>query len=257
MLKSFLRNEEGERRFWSHGRKHGKNHGARWWYWPGNSLHIEWVWFKRAFGLTVEFDDQLADHAVQVMIAIPWLFTFYVSITNCRWLIRLLGLQWKRDVSKWGDCRRELGFRIFDHTLWLYPWVDTMSGSNWVCISPIDIIFGRQKYSETDRREFTTKIDMPEGKYPAAIQLYKAQWKRPRWPKISERTGCDVDVEGGIPIPYDDAIFSIGSRAETLPEAKLAMRDAVMRHRFKEGCEPDWIPSAGWPNHCELKQSRD
>lgn len=200
--------------------------------------------------MTVEFDDQLADHAVQVMIAIPFLFQLFVSIERFRWLIRLLGLEWKSGESSWGDSRREVGFRIFDQALWLYPWIDSDSNSNWICFRPVDIIFGRQKYSETGKRKFKAYISLPEGEYPATIQLYTAIWKRERWPKTSKRSACDVDVDGGIPIPYDDAIFSISSRAETLPEAKLAMRDAVMRHRFRKGCKPDWMPSKGWPSHC-------
>ena len=97
---------------------------------------------------------------------------------------------------------------------------------------------GRSKYSERDIETVRVNVPMPEGDYPATVQLDQAVWKRPRWPFAQKIHRADIELDKPIPIPGkgenswdldEDAIFSLTTPAKTPQEAV----DALVRSAMK------------------------
>lgn len=234
-------------------------HGGWFLFWPKNEFYVQWVLFPGSrFSYEVQFDDT-DESDIQWTVSIPFLLTLYFGIRNVKWLLRLLGLSWQQVRDKpMRDWRRELGVSWHHGALWITPWVNsnewTKGKRGEFCINPADIIFGRKKYSESNKHSFDDVIEMPEGDYPAKIQLYIASWERPRWPITHSIMRAEIEVEGGIPVPgkgenswdmEDDAVYGITMTAASIEEAKQKTRDSVLRDRIKYAHE-GWIPDKGW-----------
>ena len=246
----------GEPRLWSHGRKR-ENGTRQWWlHWPGNCLGLEWAWGRRRLAALITLDDEGENH-LRVRLSLPYILTVYVLLKRCNWLIRLLGLKWERGVSRIGDCRREIGFVVMDNALWIYPWIDSDTSSDWWVIHPLDFLFGKKRYSKENLTEGSAFVMLPEGAYPAWVQLYTAIWKRPRWPWPRLVPRANVAVTGGVPIPgkgengwdmEDDAIHDATIPAATTAEAVEMFAEIVWRER-KRHAGINWTPNEGWPAH--------
>lgn len=264
-----FRDAQGEPRIRSHwhndsaDRKPGAwPRSARWWlHWPGNCLHIEYNLFARRCALSVDLKDDEDDLVIH--IAIPLLIQLFVCLGHCKPLLKILGLTWQQVKNKdtW-YYRREIGFSVHDGGLWLYPWINPHEGGrgrrNAICIDPKNILLGRAQYSSRNIKEIETEIIMPEGRYPATVELFVSEWRRPRWPWAERLMRADIEIPGGIPIPGkgenswdcdDDAIFSMVCPAATVAEAKQAVYQSAMRDRLRRAAA-DWVPDEGWPTHC-------
>lgn len=269
-----FRDKDGEPRVWSHSINYSKRdkggiwakHGAWFLNWPGNEFHLEWNIFRKRLGFTIQFSGD-GDHALMIAIAIPFIISLWLGFRNCDWLLKLTGTQWYKGKSM-EDWEREIGFQVFDGALVIYPWINPMNypthGRDIIFFRPDNFLLGRQKYSKYNERSFDVVLAMPEGTYTAKVTLYTAEWKRPRWPRwpLTRRINrANVEVEGGVPIPGkgenswdmdDDAIYSIGTPAESVDEALEQFRESALRDRKKYAGE-GWVPDVGWPAHMEAR----
>jgi len=105
-------------------------------------------------------------------------------------------------------------------------------------IRPLDILLGRDAYSERDLREERVDVVMPEGKYPATVRVYESTWRRPRWPWVRRMVRTEITPD--TPIPHgskwgNDATYNLSSPAATAAEAAQRLADAVMRYRRRYG----------------------
>ena len=157
--------------------------------------------------------------------------------------------------------KREIGFCITDNARWLlddagiYPWIDSNTSGDWWVIRPLDFLLGKRRYSKENLTEESAFVMLPEGAYPAWVQLYTAVWKRPRWPWARRVPRANVAVTGGVPIPGKgdngrdmDAIHNVAIPAATTAEAVEMFAEIVWRER-KRHAGINWTPATGWPAH--------
>ena len=256
----------GEPRLYSYSADYNKRdkkpnrppHGAWWLHWPGNSFYVEWVVRPRMRGgIWLAFDSG-DDEQIRFGFGIPLLITIYMGIGRFDALMRLLGLTWPQVRDKRSrDWKRELSANWHNGALWLCLWDnpdETSRHDRQYCINPANILFGRSKYSESPRETHTASLTLPEGTYPLVVELYKATWKRPRWPRSVSTQRADVDAgKNGIQIPGkgendwdcdDDAVFSMTCPAATVEQAVETLRALILRDRKRYG-GPNWQPEAG------------
>lgn len=135
---------------------------------------------------------------------------FSIATPLCAIWLSLEHYPLQRFLSKLVDGKRGYGGRVIgisfhDSTFWVKLWEDPMGWSStdpkwWsFTIKPLQIIFGKEKYSEVVKDEGEMLIDMPEGKYEATYKRFTSYWKRERawWTKSIER--IEVEIPVGIP----------------------------------------------------------
>ncbi len=188
-------------------------------------------------------------------IALYKLIYFHFAIGHLPIVHHLPGVKWN---GKYGSGERELRLSwrpcSWHWNIWTYPhesknwWRD-----GWFDLT--DFLLGRAKHSESGHMSFHSFIHMPEGAYPADVELYTSTWKRPRWPWGKSIKRANVIIENGVPVPGDgenswdmddDAILESTVPASTVAEAVEAVRQSAIRQRGGDG----WIPDAGIPAHC-------
>ncbi len=234
-------------------------HGRAWLKWAGNGVGAEWHLFSRCCHLSLTFSST-GDDAIMFSLAIPFLFALYLSLERAKWVKRLPGVRWISGDYNSGE--RELRIAIHNNALWWNIWINGMGMRNdsWrdSCFHFDDFFLGRNKYSETERQRFDSFLVMPEGVYPATVELFTSTWKRPRWPFSTSIARADVEIAGGIPIPGDgenswdiddDAIYGMTCPSGTVEEALSSIRESAMRDRRRNGGFA-WVPADGWPAHC-------
>lgn len=261
---SWLRDDEKEPRIYTHGINYSfRDYGGTWpkhagvWLWLRfprleQTLHLEWVFFKRDGGVSARFDTS-DEEDIKLSIGIPFVITLYVGVARAKWVLRLLGLEWEQVREKpHRDWSRSLAVKWHNGALWVDPWVSpdewSRSHRSTFSINPANILLGKKVYSERVDGVFETQLFMPEGAYPLEVKLYTAYWKRSRWPRIDrvDRANVLVLSEGGVPIPGkgesawdmdDDAIFEITCHAATVGDAVAHLRESVERTRRRYGWE--------------------
>lgn len=233
-------------------------HGRAWLHWPTNSVGIEWGLFDWACGFSITFDS-CHDEAIQLHLAIPFLFSVWLSLTRCDWVKYLPGVKWS---GKYGSGEREINLRVhswaFWWNLWTYPG-ESYDRWNEGCFHIDDFFLGRNEHSESPREHYDTFLEMPEGAYPVTVELYTSTWTRKRCPWIRRSVRrAKIEIEGGVPVPGkgensydcdDDAIFSSTAPAASVDEALRALKESVLHDRCRHGGD-GWEPSEGWPAHC-------
>ncbi len=255
--------EQGEANIWWHSQcldKQGRmwRYGRAWLHWPGNSIGVCWDLFSSSCGFRIAFSD-IADDAIDVWILVPFLFSLYFHLSRANWVNRLPGVKW---TGKWGSGEREIYIRFHGWALWWTLWRNDNEhkSHDWrdSNFHFDDFFLGRKNYSETERIAHEAFVEMPEGYYPAKVELFTSTWKRPRWPWPKSINRADVQIEGGIPIPgkgenswdiEDDAIYGLTCPSGTVEEALSSIRESAMRDRRRNGGE-NWVPDVGWPAHC-------
>lgn len=264
-MKTIIRGDKEEAALWWHSQCLDKNgrmwrYGRAWLHWPGNCIGVCWSLFRSNFSVRLAFSDT-GDHAIEIGLSLPFLFSLWLHIERSKWIKRLPGVKW---TGKWGSGDREVYIRFHDSALrWtLWRFTGESKSGDWrdSNFNITDFFLGKPKYSETERLSFDTFIEMPEGVYSAKAELYTATWKRPRWPLSESVARANVEIEGGIPVPGDgdndwdigdDAIYSMNCCASTVEEVKIAVTSSAMRDRQLNGGEA-WVPDAGWPAHCNI-----
>lgn len=206
--------------------------GRAWLSFGHNSARVEWHLGKHSRSNGMSFDVG-GEESFSVSAKIPWLFSLYLALTFPR-LMRYLP-----------NDERTTGWWVMDGYIWLeFAYSDGWQGKRGkqIVLHVKDWVTGRSRYSEETISEHEAAIDLPEGRYPVKVRLYKAYWKYPRWwTKTWNR--ADIDMYTPIPIPASefmqdmgldqDHLHSITTTASTLDEAIEAAKASALRHRTR------------------------
>lgn len=121
---------------------------------------------------------------------------------------------------------------------------------------PLDTLLGRRVSRIVEDEPEPCEIVMPEASYPATAKRYTQAWTRPRWPRwplTIRRTGVEVEIPGGVPVPGkgenswdcgEDAIFATGVALAPDGDMRMACEKVAMdamrtRQRY---AALDWRP---------------
>lgn len=222
------------------------DHWRGWLNFPGNTLGVEWS-RRGNFRLDLTFaDSATGDHAITLLVGLPWLFNLWIWLERAKWVERLPGVEFVS--GDYGSGERELSICTHDGYLWWRLWRNPNYGKSkdWRdgAFNPANFFLGRAKYSEYGHNTFESFVELPEGRYPVTIKIYRATWKRPRWYKARTVQRADIKCEAGVPIPgkgenswdqEDDRLYEVTCLAGTVEEAKAAFVDSVMERREKYG----------------------
>lgn len=206
-MKTLVMGNDGEPSVWWHwqnlnGRGSGWKHGRAWLHWPGNSAGVEWSIGSKGMGAYVQCcDPVIGDEALTLHLQLPFLFSIWLMVQNVPILKRLPGVKWVYDDHNSGE--RMLSVSFHSGAMWWRLWrnPDIGHSHDWrdSNFNPLRLLLGRPRYSESERNQFDTYLEIPEG---------DAGW----------------DVE-------DDAIYGLTCRAGTVAEAVEALRQSVLRDR--------------------------
>ena len=265
MRRYFFRNVDGEPSVWwstncfdEQGRLW--RHGRLWLNVPGNSFRLEW-WKGKRLSAGISFSaGSLSDEQLSCHIELPKLFALSFGIRRCPWVIHLPGIRWTttdetgQTIYNHKNGERELSFRCgatsIHWRLWRHP--DIGYSRDWRDRSfyPLDLLLGREQYSETPGYVIQTTIPFPEGNYDVTIKLYTSTWKRKRWHTIKTVNRADLELIRPVPIPGkgenawdidEDGIYSMTCQASTVEEALATLRASVERDRMRYG-GANWKP---------------
>lgn len=221
------------------------------------SLHAEWSVPDRHPGLGFTWGGANAEDDWSLSIGLG-VFHLYFSVDG----LRSHASKYQKKPARYAPHRmeyvddREISVRFFDKAVWWTLWMqdDWWSGDpKWRRGSwrPLDTLFGRADYTSRAIRTTNVTIPMPEGTYPATVELTQDTWKRPRaWWTTHRMRRAHIKVENGIPHPgkgensYDcdeDATYGLTTEAANEAEAIGAMVATVMRDRQRHG-GLDWQP---------------
>jgi len=193
---------------------------------------IEWVLFRwTGFNVSTWIGGDENDLTLCLSLLF---FSVYLSVDNL--------LPYKALPRGW---HRSTGVKVHDGTIWIDIWNDDSwggRGKKWwqdINIHVVDILLGRQQYSERDL--YTERVDvvMPEGNYPATCLMFESTWKRPRWfAKRLIRADIKPDKPIGFPCKGenswdigDDATYEMTCVAANPQEAAQKLSNSVMRNR--------------------------
>lgn len=222
---------------------------GRAWLWPseGKVLGIAWNIPTRFFHAEVELGGDYTEHDLNVSFACrAFAVWFHTEGLLPRW-------------KGAGHNGRIIGLSIHDTAVWVSLWEDPWewrSSDPWwysFSIHPLDILLGKQQYSLLALGEHRTTVRLPEGDYPARVEVFVSVWKRPRWqwwPKVVVR--CQVQPDTPIPIPGkgenswdqdDDALHEMTCAANDVEEAARRVAASVLESRERYGGK-GWLPEA-------------
>lgn len=231
-------------------------YGRRWFdFDPDNDIHkrearIEWTFGAHAHHTMLEVaTDFVNERELCFNIGMWHLFCLYFSVSLPFFP------SWSYEH---GD--RQIGIRVFDGAIWIDLWRNDdewRPKTHWwqrqkpIVIHPMDILFGREKHTQHSLSINDILITMPEGDYPATIEMYISKWKRHRWPFARYIKRANVELERPIPVPGkgenswdldDNAIYSLTCKAETIEEAISQTIQSALRDRKRYGGSLDWRP---------------
>lgn len=210
-------------------------HGRAWLKFNEGAFGFHWEWLlgrRNTFchvSITVGGEDWL-----KISIALPYLFAIWFHI----------------DLQHRFTEERETGFNLYQG---LFSWKIWQDSWNWHAETPkwrqgsfdiLDFLLGKQKYTAKTLDEDRVFIKMPEECYHGNCRIYRATWKRPRWPWPLILTRANIEMDNSIPIPGkgenawdqgDDGIYSMTMTASSCDEAAKIFRDSVLETRKKRG----------------------
>ncbi|MBM7598237.1 hypothetical protein JOC34_000594 [Virgibacillus halotolerans] len=238
-----------EDKIWMHS---SKKKGYRWWlHWGKTAWHYEGYLGKNANHNTISCNLGGEENDIQVHFGIKRLFNFYFGVED--FFPRKL-------MSKlFGYDSRMYGISLFEEYISIEFHRDDMGYSEgWrgyhKMIDWKSILFGKQKFDKEELGEYGVYVDMPEGKYPAKVKMFKSTWTRKRFIKPIEMIRGDITPAIAIPIPGkgenahdigDDAIYSSTIPADSPQEAAEELAESVMETRRKYANE-SWVPRDGF-----------
>lgn len=145
---------------------------------------------------------------------------------------------------------RELSLSVHGGTIWWNLWTPSMEWDSrtprWRNgnFNPADFLLGRRQFAKHVLGKHDTFIPMPEGCYPATVELRRDTWKRRRSPFTSTMLRANVDIPGGIPHDGkgenswdcgEDGLFGMTCPAATVEAAVAACVESVLRDRRRYG----------------------
>lgn len=149
-----------------------------------------------------------------------------------------------------------VGVSVHHWAIWTDLWQNQHEWSSkrdrWrnFCFHMDDFFLGKQVYSERLLESARTVVPMPEGSYPATVNMSEATWKRPRW---FAQPVVRATVTPDKPIPYpgkgenawdcgESGLHELTTPARSVEEAVSATVASVLRSRRKYG-GPNWKPA--------------
>jgi hypothetical protein len=216
---------------------------------------VEWAlwrpkdpWFSVELALNATFGD---DHDVSGHLKLPVLGAFYWHING------IFSPSLKRRLPE----GREISLKFYEEYLWINLWAMDPS-EHWgkdenrfrwqrITWDWKRTLMGRMEYKlEQIGEPQVIVIPMPEGTYPATMQIERQTWRRTRWPWKKVRVSADIDLGRGIPVPGkgenswdcgEDAICGMGS-GPSVAEAVSTVVKRVLETRERYGGSSDWRP---------------
>lgn len=253
---------------------------------PSASLYADFHY--RHIGLTVRVGGEDSDisiafglgfYVVASLHFLPWSFRSWTH----KWADRRaeankargLGSTWAHELDPMDG--RETGFTVHDRSVWVnlwhndscwssedkkvWPWEG--NGWNWT-IHVVDRLLGDMKYEEGDVvDEQDTYVTMPEGRYPAHVEIRKVRWGRRWWKgpwhyRASVELTSPILFEGKGENSWDcgeDGTYAMTLAAQ---RDRMSVHDATrevamdaLRTREKRG-GMDWRPAKGWPEYVQV-----
>lgn len=212
-------------------------HGRAWLHVKRATFGLEWVLMRwTGFNISTWIGGDENDFTLCLSL---FFFSLYLSVDDL--------LPYKTLPRGW---HRSTGVKVHDGTIWIDIWNDDSwggRGKKWwqdINIHVVDILLGRQKYSEREISVTRWPVSMPEGEYPATIRMYEATWARKRWPIVQRLTRADIKPDKPIPFPGkgenqwdqgDDATHEMTCVASDPQEATAKLAASVMRNRTRYG----------------------
>lgn len=226
-------------------------------YGSGEFFHLEWSLGKPNLGARLKLHSPGGENDISGNVQIPGI-SLYWGITNVphwRKVQEKLGLyKPKSEQHPWGEfITREIGWTVHDWMLFVDVWRQEHHYNSrdkwWVHNSfdlhPMDILFGRTKYSEgVTIRDEVVDFPMPEKSYRGRVQIQRNEWKRPHWPFPKMILRAHVDMEEPIPFPGkgtcahncgDDALHGSCFPCDNVEEAIGTVVGSVLRDRQRYG----------------------
>lgn len=252
--------DDADGRFWRYGRfsvyRYPDDTGEN-----RSTWNVGWQWClgKQSagmFGASVGTGTGQDDEHFSASVCLGRVGSWYFNADHLppfSWLSKLAGRDFPRD--------RELSLRFHDGLIAWSLWAATMGyhkGARWranqwswhrwigwypehVGWETLDVV--------------RTVVPMPEGSYPATVELKRGTWRRRRlfaWaPKVHHYVS-DITPDTPIPEPGkgenpwdcgDDATYSMSGPFTTAAEAVAALVESVYRSRTRYGSGPTWQPS--------------
>jgi len=227
--------------------------GRNWLTIKKRTFHSEWYLLHKAtsnLACKIEWGSGDGNDGIMLHIAIPKLFSFYVSID------RIFGRIFYHPNEP-----RETGFSFHHGAFYFYPFSKVNSwtrNDNWFSkyhsLDIVDFICGRNRYTEEDVTPWSDiVVAMPEGNYKGKIKLYTGTWKN-RFRTLRIRR-AEIEMEEGIPFPGkgenswdcgEDCTWGMTCPANTEYEAIASLIQSVLRNRRVYGsrsCMNSYTPT--------------
>lgn len=206
---------------------------------PLFTFGLEWAWQKRidSFGVSMRVHENKITFCFDLGF-----FTFYPSFEGF-WF--------------YAPNDRVTGMRWVNEFIWFDLWKDDDGwAKNWkglhYSLNLARLFFGDLEYEEQQVDAQRTFIPMPEGAYPATVNLFRVRRGRQRWLKeiyIQARITPDKPV--GIPGKGenawdcdDDAIYEMSCQANTISQAVAKFVQSALRDREKYGWQNEFVQLA-------------
>jgi len=218
------------------------------------SLGLEWSLFNKKIALGVSNSFDFLDNEIKFGFRIPG-FSLWLRAEN------FMPKSWLR---KWEEASRETSISLFyeeDSKEWFFSWELWSDDLGWSqqkrswwrkqFIGLNSLFWGEEKVKMTTYKSCEFPIPLPEGNYPAKIELKERLGKRKRWPFSQKHFSADVKFLKPIPIPGkgenswdcgDDAYYGMGFPCKSVEEAVGHVVTSVYRTRLRYGGERclDW-----------------
>lgn len=228
-----------------------KDECRMWFHWGRTIWHYEGYLGKNARHTSIGMDLGGEENDVMVHFGVKRLFNFYFGVEDLfpRKLMNRL----------FGFTTRNYGISIFEEYISIEFHRDDMGYSDgWKGFHKMidwkSILFGRTDYKHEKLGTVRAFVEMPEGKYPATVDIFKSSWTRKRFVKPLILTRYEITPDIPIPEPGkgengwdldDDALHSITTPANSLDEALEKTAKSVMETRIKRASKY-WRPQEGF-----------
>lgn len=226
--------------------------GSAWLHTKRGQISIQWLFFKtKSFSFSFTVCSDYDDNDFRFVVALPFLFAFYLSLGGyVTYKNKKVWKLWPKRDSK------QVSISIHNWIIWLYLWQNENSHSNtdgwhYIVIEPLDILFGKVKYSKQSLSVTQSVVHMPEGAYPCSVEMFESTWKRPRLPFGKKIIRANVDMgKNPIPIPGkgengwdmdEDATYSMTCVASSPGEAVQHLAESTLKERERYGGK-NWKP---------------
>jgi len=231
---------------------------------PRFELGAEWSFPTRHCLLFVRFESG-GDAAITVGAALPWLVGVWLHFDSR--LAERLATRLCPGEHQWST---ELGIRAYTSegdpfvswNVFTCPdsWESTRPRWRDGTAHPLDWLFGKDgSLQEETTATVRVEIPLPEGKYPATVELRRRVFGRerwPRWPFLRVIRSANVKPDEPLPVPGkgtcswnldEDAIHELytGGNVDTVAGAVSHVVGSVLRSRERYGGGVDWRPERG------------